>query len=183
MRSSGSVLLREGLAQMLRRLPLKPLLPCLPFGHSHSHTCPQLLKSTCCIHGRAVHSLDLTCMAMNVAYLISCGKTCMRAHLWLWPIYGAVRAVRMKASMWPCRHPEGTQMLAKVRGWPCQWPVAVWSLKLCLRKDMEQVLESHKPGGTRDSSSQPPHALSTRGSISSPDDTKRATLQWAKSNF
>lgn len=38
-------------------------------------------------------------------------------------------------------------MLAKVRGWQCQWPVAVWSLKLCLQKDMEQVLESHKPGG------------------------------------
>ncbi len=37
-------------------------------------------------------------------------------------------------------------MLAKVRGWQCQWPVAVWSLKLCLRKDMEQILESHKPG-------------------------------------
>ena len=42
-------------------------------------------------------------------------------------------------------------MLAKVRGWQCQWPVAVWSLKLCLRKDMEQILESHKPGG-------PPHS-------------------------
>ena len=39
-------------------------------------------------------------------------------------------------------------MLAKVRGWQCQWPVAVWSLKLCLRKDMEQILESHKPGGS-----------------------------------
>ena len=37
-------------------------------------------------------------------------------------------------------------MLAKVRGWQCQWPVAVWSMKLCLRKDMEQVLDSHKPG-------------------------------------
>ena len=49
--------------------------------------------------------------------------------------------------MWHCRHPEGTQMLAKVRGWQCRWPVSVWSLKLCLRKDMEQILESHKPGG------------------------------------
>ena len=38
-------------------------------------------------------------------------------------------------------------MLAKVRGWQCRWPVSVWSLKLCLRKDMEQILESHKPGG------------------------------------
>ena len=37
-------------------------------------------------------------------------------------------------------------MLAKVRGWQCRWPVAVWSMKLCLRKDLEQVLESHKPG-------------------------------------
>ena len=38
-------------------------------------------------------------------------------------------------------------MLAKVRGWQCRWPVAVWSMKLCLRKDLEQVLDSHKPGG------------------------------------
>ena len=38
-------------------------------------------------------------------------------------------------------------MLAKVRGWQCRWPVAVWSMKLCLRKDLEQVLESYKPGG------------------------------------
>lgn len=39
-------------------------------------------------------------------------------------------------------------MLAKVRGWQCQWPVAMWSMRLCLRKDLEQVLESHKPGGS-----------------------------------
>lgn len=39
-------------------------------------------------------------------------------------------------------------MLAKVRGWQCKWPVVVWSMKLCLRKDLEQVLESHKPGGS-----------------------------------
>jgi hypothetical protein len=45
-----------------------------------------------------------------------------------------------------CRHPEGTQMLGKVRGWQCQWPVAIWSMRLCLRKDLEQVLETHKPG-------------------------------------
>lgn len=37
-------------------------------------------------------------------------------------------------------------VLAKVRGWKCQWPAVVWSLKLCLRKDMEQLLESHKEG-------------------------------------
>ena len=48
--------------------------------------------------------------------------------------------------VYQCRHPEGTQMLGKVRGWQCQWPVAIWSMRLCLRKDLEQVLESHKPG-------------------------------------
>ncbi|KAK9915696.1 hypothetical protein WJX75_002780 [Coccomyxa subellipsoidea] len=38
----------------------------------------------------------------------------------------------------------GTQLLAKVRGWKCHWPVVVWSARLCLRKDMAQLLESHK---------------------------------------
>lgn len=40
----------------------------------------------------------------------------------------------------------GTQLLAKVRGWKCHWPVVVWSARLCLRKDMAQLLESHKQG-------------------------------------
>ena len=69
----------------------------------------------------------------------------------------------------PCRRrrPEGTQMLAKVRGWQCKWPVVVWSMKLCLRKDLEQVLESHKPGRTFtcDSSGSSHHMLNTHAPL------------------
>ncbi|EIE26240.1 hypothetical protein COCSUDRAFT_83615 [Coccomyxa subellipsoidea C-169] len=46
--------------------------------------------------------------------------------------------------MWFDRWVVGTQLLAKVRGWKCHWPVVVWSARLCLRKDMGQLLESHK---------------------------------------
>ena len=40
----------------------------------------------------------------------------------------------------------GTQLLAKVRGWKCHWPAVVWNLRLCLLKDMNQLLESYKEG-------------------------------------
>ena len=40
----------------------------------------------------------------------------------------------------------GTLLLAKVRGWKVQWPGAVWRAPLCLRKDVEQLLETFKPG-------------------------------------
>lgn len=40
----------------------------------------------------------------------------------------------------------GTQLLAKVRGWKCHWPAVVWNVRLCLLKDMNQLLESYKEG-------------------------------------
>ena len=40
----------------------------------------------------------------------------------------------------------GTAVLAKVQGWKVHWPAAVWSVGLCLRLDMEQLLESYRPG-------------------------------------
>ncbi|CAL8470267.1 g9809 [Coccomyxa elongata] len=40
----------------------------------------------------------------------------------------------------------GTQLLAKVRGWKCHWPAVVWNVRLCLLKDMNQLLESYKQG-------------------------------------
>ncbi len=60
--------------------------------------------------------------------------------------------------MWFDRWVVGTQLLAKVRGWKCHWPVVVWSARLCLRKDMSQLLESHKHGALPASSS---HSLCT----------------------
>ena len=44
------------------------------------------------------------------------------------------------------RWPVGTAVLAKVQGWKVQWPAAVWSVGLCLRMDMEQLLDSYRPG-------------------------------------
>ena len=37
-------------------------------------------------------------------------------------------------------------LLAKVRGFKVQWPAAVWRATLCMRKDMEQLLETFKTG-------------------------------------
>ena len=37
-------------------------------------------------------------------------------------------------------------LLAKVRGFKVQWPAAVWRAALCMRKDMEQLLETFKMG-------------------------------------
>lgn len=52
----------------------------------------------------------------------------------------------MKVGMLPVRWPVGTLLLAKVRGWKVQWPGAVWRAPLCLRKDVDQLLETFKPG-------------------------------------
>ena len=71
-------------------------------------------------------------------------------------------------------------MLAKVRGWQCRWPVVVWSMRLCLRKDLEQVLESHKPGRRAScrSSGRHHHALDPQCRLSRPhqQEHSRASL-------
>lgn len=40
----------------------------------------------------------------------------------------------------------GSQLWVKQRGM-CHWPVVMWSLDLCMRKDLQQLLESYKDGG------------------------------------
>ena len=39
----------------------------------------------------------------------------------------------------------GSQLWVKQRGM-CHWPVVMWSLDLCMKKDIPQLLESFKDG-------------------------------------
>ncbi|KAL0042559.1 hypothetical protein WJX79_003671 [Trebouxia sp. C0005] len=41
--------------------------------------------------------------------------------------------------------PPGTQLWVKLRGM-CHWPVVMWSLELCMKKDVPQLLTSFKEG-------------------------------------
>ena len=43
-------------------------------------------------------------------------------------------------SMW-----AGTQLWVKQRGM-CHWPVVMWSLDLCMKQDIPQLLDSFKDG-------------------------------------
>ena len=53
--------------------------------------------------------------------------------------------------LYSIKHPSiavpssGTQLWVKLRGM-CHWPVVMWSLDLCMKKDMPQLLTSFKPG-------------------------------------
>ena len=45
----------------------------------------------------------------------------------------------------PCSWPPGTRLWVKLRGL-CRWPVAAWAFALCRRRDIEQLLQTHRPG-------------------------------------
>jgi len=48
---------------------------------------------------------------------------------------------RARARRWP----PGTRLWVKLRGL-CRWPVAAWAFALCRRRDIEQLLQTHRPG-------------------------------------